>query len=96
MNPPQPPKAEKPDNHLTVLLKTANGDGEERFNKNNKVRVVLERAIERFKLNPTPASPYKVIREQTGTELNLDTKLEDYEIADGEAIIIRATRPTDG
>lgn len=89
-------KPPKPDNHITLHIKTTAGDDDERFNENNKVRVLLDRAIDRFKLDGNPPSPYKVIRESNGATLDLDARLGDYELEEGETIIIRATRPTDG
>jgi hypothetical protein len=88
-----PPKS---DNHITLHIKTTAGEDDERFNQNNKVRVLLDRAIKRFELDENPPSPYRVIRESNGATLDLDARLEDYELKDGETIIVRATRPTDG
>lgn len=88
--------AAPPDKHLTLNIKTTAGSWSERFQPNNKVRVLLERAIEHFGLDPNPPLPYKVIRESSGETLALDQRLGDYELADGETILIQATRPTDG
>lgn len=93
MTPPKPPK---PDNHLSLRIKTTAGEWSERFNQNNKVRVLLERTIEHFDLDPNPSSPYKVVREKTGETMALDQRLEDYDLNDGETILVQATRPTDG
>ena len=96
MTPPQPAKPDKPDKHLSLVIKTTAGDWTEKFNDSNKVRVLLERTIEHFRLDPNPPSRYKVVRESTGQTMALDQRLGDYELADGETILVQATRPTDG
>lgn len=96
MTPPQPANPEKPDNHVTLRIKATAGEWQERFNLNNKVRVLLERTIEHFKMDPNPSSPYKVVREKTGATMGLDQRLGDYDLADGELILVQTTRPTDG
>lgn len=84
------------DRHLSLRIKTTAGEWDERFNPNNKVRVLLERTIDHFGLDPNPSSPYKVIREATGETMALDQRLGDYDLKDGETILVQATRPTDG
>jgi hypothetical protein len=91
-----PSQKDKKDNHLQLTIRSTAGPWQTSFNPHNKVRVVLERGIDHFKLDPSPSSPYKVVREATGDALALDQTLGDYGIADGETILIQATRPTDG
>jgi hypothetical protein len=89
--------APPPDNHLSLVIKSTAGTwSDARFEVKNKVRVLLERAIDHFGLDPNPSSPYRVGRESTNETLALDQRLGDYGLVDGETILIQATRPTDG
>jgi hypothetical protein len=84
------------DNHLDLLIKSTRGNWSERFAASTLVRALLNRAIGHFDLDPAPATPYKVIRESKNETLALDQHLKDYELEDGEVILIQAPRPTDG
>jgi hypothetical protein len=84
------------DNHLDLLIKSTRGDWGESFAASSLVRALLNRAIDHFDLDPSPATPYKVVRELKNETLALDQHLRDYGLQDGEVILIQAPRPTDG
>lgn len=84
------------DNHLDLLIKSTRGDWGESFAASTLVRALLNRAIDHFDLDPSPATPYKVVRESKNETLALDQHLKDYGLQDGEVILIQAPRPTDG
>lgn len=85
------------DHHITLVVKSTAGTWDDaRFNDENKAEKVLDGSIKHFKLDPTPSSPYVLIRESNGASLPLGEKLKELGLSDGEVVIIQAGTPVDG
>lgn len=90
--------AHKPpgDPHITLRLKSTAGEQDERFNRQNKAQKILDVAIDIFNLNPTPPSPYVLERQADGRALNLNAKISELELEEGDVILIKAGEAVDG
>jgi hypothetical protein len=91
---PQPPR---PQPHITLVVRTTAGTwSDARFNRNNKAQKIVDDATEHFGLDPTPPQAYILERASTGESIPLDQKIEDLGLSDGDVVILKAPRPTDG
>jgi hypothetical protein len=91
------PQPTRPTPHISLVVRTTAGSwNDARFNRNNKAQKVVDDTIEKFGLDPTPPRPYILERAATGEPIPLDQKLEDLGLADGDIVILKAPRPTDG
>lgn len=91
---PQPPR---PEPHITLVVRTTKGIWPDaRLNTNNRARKIVDDAIVKFSLDPTPPEPYILERASTGASIPLNEKIADTGLADGETVIVKAPRPTDG
>jgi hypothetical protein len=91
---PQPPR---PQPHITLVVRTTAGTwSDARFNRNNRAQKIVDEAIDHFGLDPTPPQPYILERGTTGESIPLDQKIEDVGLSDGDLVILKAPRPTDG
>ena len=68
------------------------------FNVKEKVKTVVQWAVNEFGLEPHPARPYIAYLEQNGklTELRLDLSIEDQHIGTGSCIVISTPQNVDG
>jgi hypothetical protein len=83
--------------HISLVVKSTAGTWDDaRFNIENKAEKVLDDGIKHFHLDPTPSSPYVLIRESTGESLPLAEKLKDIGLVDAEVVVIQAGTPVDG
>jgi hypothetical protein len=91
---PQPPR---PQPRITLVVRTTAGTwNDAEFNRNNKAQKIVDDAIKHFGLDPTPPEPYVLERGSTGAQIPLEEKIEDIGLVDGELVILKAPRPTDG
>jgi hypothetical protein len=91
---PQPPR---PSPHITLVVRTTAGTwNDAQFNRNNKAQKIVDEAISHFGLDPTPPEPYILERASNGSQLPLEEKIEDIGLVDGELVIVKSPRPTDG
>lgn len=91
---PQPPR---PAPHITFVIRTTAGTwNDARFNRNNRAQKIVDETIDHFTLDPAPPRPYILERASTGTSLPLDQKIDDLQLSDGETLVLKAPRPTDG
>ena len=85
-----------PDRHLTLTLKSTSGSVTEEFNDQNRAEKLLDVAIRQIPLTKTPSQPYVLKLERTGQTLDLNEKLSELGIEDGDTILIQAGTPVDG
>ena len=85
-----------PDRHLTLTLKSTSGSVTEEFNDQNRADKLLDFAIREIPLTKTPSQPYVLKLERDGRTLDLNEKLTDLGIEDGDTILIQAGTPVDG
>jgi hypothetical protein len=86
-----------PTQHLLALtVKSTSGSFTEDFNADNKAEKVLEEAIRRLHLNPSPAVAYVLKRESDGLVLNLSEKLGAQGIKSGDVILVQTSQAQDG
>ena len=91
---PQPPR---PSPHITLVVRTTAGSwNDARFNRNNKAQKIVDDSIDHFRLDPTPPQPYILERAANGEPIPLGEKIEDIGLNDGEVVILKSPRPTDG
>jgi hypothetical protein len=91
---PQPPR---PSPHIALVVRTTAGTwNDARFNRENKAQKIVDEAIVHFGLDPNPPEPYILERASTGTPLPLEETIEDIGLADGETVIVKSPRPTEG
>ena len=91
---PQPPR---PQPHVDLVVRTTAGTwSDARFNRSNRAQKIVDDAIERFELDPTPPRPYILERGNTGEPIPLGEKIGDIGLSDGELVIVKAPRPIDG
>ena len=82
---------------LTLRVRTTTNSFTDKFNEENKAQRILDEAIDRFGLNPTPPKPYELIRKTPPEKpLNVTMKLEDQGVRDGDEIFVQAFEPGDG
>lgn len=93
------PQSPRPTPHITFVIRTTAGIWDDaRFNRSNPVQKIVDETIGHFSLDPTPPRPYILERASTGASLPLDQKIEDTSppLSDGETLVLKAPRPTDG
>ena len=84
-------------NHLTLTVRSTTAEFVDEFNAQNKAEKVLEVAIKRFNLNPSPPRPYVLVRKTAPEKLlALQDKLGEKGVADGDVIFVQASEAEDG
>jgi hypothetical protein len=90
----------KPDHNdpkYTLTVRSTSGEFTDEFNKNNKAEKVLDVAIDRLHLEPKPPYPYVLVRKTPPEKtLNLQDKLEDNGVRDGDLILVQTSEAEDG
>jgi hypothetical protein len=82
---------------LTLKVRSTTNDFSDQFNEENRARRILDEAVRRFNLNPSPPRPYVLVRETPPEKtLALDEKLGDQGVRDGDAIFVQASEAEDG
>lgn len=87
--------APRNDPHVLLVVKSTAGTWPDaRFNRNNKAQKILQDGINHFHLDPSPAVPYILTR--NGTQLDLNEKIGELGLQDGDVVVIEAGQPVDG
>jgi hypothetical protein len=85
------------DPKLTLTVQSTSGKFTDEFNGNNKAEKVLDEAKKRLKLEPNPPLPYVLIRKTAPEKkLNLQEKLGDQGVRDGDLILVQTSEAEDG
>ncbi len=83
------PGPHKPDKKITLTVSTLSGDYSDEFPPKQKLKVVVEKAINEIRLE----GPGPWILEHEGTELSQDRTIEDAGLEDGDVLTLN---PQDG
>jgi hypothetical protein len=83
--------------HITLTVRSTSGEFVDAFNESNKAEKILAEAIDRLKLQPDPPYPYVLIRKTPPEKaLNLQDKLRDQGVRDGDLILVQTSEAEDG
>jgi uncharacterized ubiquitin-like protein YukD len=81
---------------IDLTIKSTSGNITERFNDQNRASKVLDVAIRKIPLSPSPSRPYIMRLERDGRQLDPNEKLADQDVRDGDVILVQAGQPVDG
>lgn len=81
-------KPDKPDNHITLMVITVDGNYTDDYNKHNKLQKVVETTIEKLNLLYDLAQ-YGLFKKEATTPFDLATTIEQAGLTDNDELVLR-------
>jgi hypothetical protein len=82
---------------LKLTVRSTTNEFADEFNEENKAQKILDEAIRRLNLNPSPPRPYVLVRETPPEKtLALGEKLGDQGVRVEDVIFVQASEAEDG
>jgi hypothetical protein len=81
---------------VELTVRTTSGHFQHEFNLHEKVEHLLDRAIKHFHLATGPGIDYVVKRQRGEIVMNPSERLTEYDLVDGDTILIQTSQAQDG